>query len=240
VVIISAKMAQWLWLGASPIGKSIFMGADSWRIIGVVGDTQFLDVREQFRPTVYIVHRQFPLPPTRMIIRTKIDPAGLTAGVKARMRSLDKNLPQPNLKTMEQQYSKQLAEPRFYFLVFGFLGIVASALAAAGICGVVSYSVRYRTQELGLRVALGAKALDVLRLIILQAMKPVMIGIALGLAAAVGLTRFMSSLLYEINPVDARTFAAIGLITIVLAISSCYLSARPAIKVDPAEALRLE
>ncbi|MEP7343094.1 MAG: FtsX-like permease family protein, partial [Acidobacteriota bacterium] len=153
---------------------------------------------------------------------------------------VNKNLPAPKVQTMNERLSDVVAEPRFQTLLLGLFGLVTLVLVSAGLYGVVSYSAAQRTHEIGVRMALGAQAGDVLKLVIRQGMKLVLIGLAIGLASALALTRVMKNLLFGISTTDPTTFAMIAILLTGIALLACYLPARRATKVDPMIALRHE
>jgi ABC-type antimicrobial peptide transport system permease subunit len=173
-------------------------------------------------------------------VRSAADSRQLAAAVRNSVWSLDKDLPVADIKTMDQLLSESVARPRFRTFVFLVLGSLALILAMTGIYGVMSYLVTQRTREIGIRVALGAQRGNVLRLVIRQGMSLAVIGVVIGLAAALALARLMTSLLYDIRPTDPVTFVAITLLLLAVALAACWLPARRATKVDPLVALRSE
>lgn len=236
-LVISQTMARHLWPNESPVGERARLGNKTCEIVGVVGDIKFDDLKSDFLPVVYAPFQWQPVPDMTFVLRASSDPMSLAPAVRQRIASLDNELPVV-LKTMEQQYANELAGPRFYALVFGLLGILAISISAGGVYGVISYTVSRRTQEIGVRMALGARSSDVLRLVLGLGLIPAFIGIALGLAGAAALTRFISSLLFGIVPTDFATFASLAALMAVIALSACFLPARRAARVDPMAALR--
>jgi ABC-type antimicrobial peptide transport system permease subunit len=173
-------------------------------------------------------------------VRSSADSRQLAAAVRTSVWSLDKDLPVADMKTMDQLLSESVARPRFRTFVFLILGSLALMLAMTGIYGVMSYLVAQRTREIGIRVALGAQRGNVLRLIIRQGMSLAVIGVVIGLGAALALARLMTSLLYDIRPTDPVTLVAITLMLLAVAMAACWLPALRATKVDPLVALRSE
>ena len=238
-IVISQTMARHLWPGGSPVGTRTRLGNRTCEIVGVVEDIKFNDLKSDFLPVVYTPFQLQPVPDMTFVIRAFSDPTSLTPAVRRRIADLDNELPVV-LKTMEQQYTSELAGPRFYTLVFGLLGIVAMSIASGGVYGVISYTVNRRTQEIGVRMALGAQSRDVLRLVLGLGMTPAVIGIVLGLAGAAALTRFISSLLFGIIPTDPATFVTLAIVMALVALTACYVPARQATKVNPIQTIRWE
>jgi putative ABC transport system permease protein len=175
-----------------------------------------------------------------MTIRAKIDPPSLAGAVRNEVAALDKDLAVDDVETLEQYMADSVAQPKFNTLLLTIFAGVALILTAVGIYGVIAYSVAQRTHEIGVRVALGAQARDVFRLVVSQGMKLALIGTAFGLAGAFALTRLMKGLLYGVNSADPLTFAGAAVSLCLVALAACYLPARRATKVDPMIALRCE
>jgi putative ABC transport system permease protein len=241
VAIISETMAGAAFApGVDPIGKRINVGGQGWRtIVGVAGDARLIDLKDA-RWNVYVPYRQFPYPVSYVAIRSASDPAALMAMVRREAAALDPEQAVMSVMTMEQRVSTALARPRFNALLLNLLSALAAALAAVGIYGVISYSVAQRTREIGIRLALGAKRSDVLRLVIRQGMALAGAGVAIGLAASLALTRLMQGLLYGVSATDLLTFAGAALLLGAVAGAACWLPARRATRVDPMVALREE
>ncbi|MBA3357254.1 MAG: FtsX-like permease family protein [Pyrinomonadaceae bacterium] len=175
-----------------------------------------------------------------LVARTQSDPSGMTQAVKEQIWRVDSQLPLTKVQTMHEVAAASFAARRFNMLLLAIFAGLALVLAAVGIYGVMSYAVTQRTQEIGIRMALGAQASDVLKLIVRNGMTLTLIGTAAGLAGAFALTRLMTSMLFGVTPTDVRTFATVSLVLIVVAFLACYLPARRATKVDPLIALRYE
>jgi len=217
------------------------MGApakESFEIIGVVGDVRHRGLDRGLRQTIY--SPSLRLGYTNLVIRTTNDPVSLAAAVRREVTDIDPNQPVANIKTMERWVSESVAQPRFRTLLLGLFSGAALLLAMVGIYGVMSYAVSQRVHELGVRMALGARAGDVLRLVISQGMKLALAGVAIGLTAAFALTRLIKDLLFGVRATDPMTFATIALLLTGVALVACYLPARRATKVDPMVALRHE
>jgi putative ABC transport system permease protein len=175
-----------------------------------------------------------------IVIRTQVEPEGLAGVVREVVQDVDRAQPVTQIRTMENIVSDSVTQPRFNLTLLGVFGAIALLLSAAGIYGVTSYAVNQRTNEIGIRLAVGAKAQDVFRLMMIQGMKPAVIGLAIGLIAAIGLTRLMASLLFGVSATDPMTFGALTVILLSVALVACFFPARRAMKVDPMIALRYE
>jgi predicted permease len=248
VALVNDAFARRYWSGQPPIGKRIQMGGvrsganetPYITVIGVVKDGKYSSLSEDATPFIYFnLAQNFGLSPT-LVVRTQGDPLGSLAAVRGEVAAFDKNLPLYDVKTMRQHLGLALLPARLAGSVLGVFGLVALALAAAGIYGVMAYSVAQRTREIGVRMALGANARDVLRLVTRQGMTLVVIGMAIGLAAALALTQLLKSLLFGVSATDPVTFAVIALLLIFVALLACWIPARRATKVDPMVALRCE
>jgi putative ABC transport system permease protein len=175
-----------------------------------------------------------------VVVRTAGEPLEVVPKLRGIVTSLDRNLAIADIRPMESLISDSIALPRFTLLLFGFFSGVALTLAAVGLYGVMSYSVAQRTHEIGIRMALGARREEVLRMVVAQGVILTSLGLVLGLAGALGITRLASSLLFEVSPTDPLTFALISIVLAAVALFACYLPARRAVKVDPVVALRCE
>jgi putative ABC transport system permease protein len=176
----------------------------------------------------------------RLVIRTDVAPLSLVSTVKEVVRSLDKNVPFSQVATMEQLLAKSVAPRRLNLSLLAVFAVIALALAMAGVYGVMSYTVATRTREIGVRVALGAQAKDVLRLVVVQGVKPALAGVAIGLIASFAMTRLMTKLLYGVSATDPLTFIAVTVLLIVVALLAALVPAQRATKVDPMVALRCD
>ena len=183
---------------------------------------------------------QQPEPGMSLMIRYLNAGTGVAAAVRNEVLALDKDQPVYSIRTLDSVLSESVAAPRFRTLLLAVFAGVALILAAVGIYGVVSYAVSQRTHEIGIRMALGARAADVLRLVVKGGMTPALLGVIIGLAGAFALTRLMTTLLFGVTPTDALTFAIVSVGLIVVALFACYIPARRAAKVDPLVALRYE
>ncbi|PYV41327.1 MAG: hypothetical protein DMG06_17500, partial [Acidobacteria bacterium] len=244
VVIVNEKMAQMFWPGEDPTGKRITIWdapTRPWRtIVGVVGNTKREGLDAQSVPEMYVAYLQRPAGSMTLVVRSASNPKGLVAAVRSEVWQVDKDQPLYNVRTMEEILSSSLAARRFNMLLLGIFSLVALVLAGVGIYGVVAYSVTQRTHEIGIRMALGAQAGDVLKLVVSQGMILTIIGLAIGLVGAFGLTRLMASLLYEVGTTDPATFVGVSSLLTAVSLLASYIPARRATKVDPMVALRYE
>jgi putative ABC transport system permease protein len=243
VVIVNETMARQLWPGASPLGKRITIWRDEdfpREIVGIVGDTK-ASLDEDASPQMYVPFAQDSgWGSMSLVIRTSGDPSATSAAARSEIRSLDKGIPLFNVKTMNDVLAVSVAQPRVSMLLLSAFAAVALLLAVIGIYGVTAYYVTQRTQEIGIRMALGAQMGDVMKLVFRSGMLLAVIGVAIGLAVALVLTRLLTSLLFAVKPTDLATFATVAVCLLVTAFLACYLPARRATKVDPLVALRYE
>jgi len=236
------------WPGQDPLGKRITSGwrvgkdiqEKSFQVVGVARDGKYNSLGEEATPFIFYPHEQAYAPEVTVVVRTRTEPASLADSARAMVRSLDASLPVFNIRTLESQMGVALLPVRMAASLLGAMGTLALVLAAVGIYGVISFAVSQRTRELGVRMALGAQRRDILRLILRQGMTLTLLGCALGLAAAVGVTRFLTFLLYGISPLDPVTFIGIPLLLAGVALLACWVPARRAARVDPMVALRYE
>jgi putative ABC transport system permease protein len=246
VAVISETMARRHWPGEDPIGKRIATGRvqrpEDWtQVVGVVKDVRQFELTDDPKPQMYLPYRQRGFFDARdLVVKTEVDPQSLAATVRNAVWEIDKDQPVSNIKTMEEILVASIARQRFSMLLLAIFAGVALTLAAVGIYGVMSYSVAQRTHEIGIRMALGAQTGAVLKLAVGYGLKLVIAGVAIGLIAAVALTRVMSTLLYGVTATDPTTFTLISLLLVCVAAVASYIPARRATKVDPIIALRYE
>jgi putative ABC transport system permease protein len=240
VLLISELLASQVFPNEDPLGKRLIfvMSPQPWEIIGIVGDIRDRALETQPFPAMYLP--TYATGRTNLVIRTQGDPTSITAAVRKEVQALDRDQPVADVRTMEQWVETSVAAPRYRTLLLGLFALLALVLASTGIYGVMSYSVAQRTHEIGVRMALGARQLDVLKLVVLQGMGLVLIGVAVGLLGAFALTRVMSTLLFGVGAKDPVTFAVVATLLTLVALVACYVPARRATKVDPLVALRYE
>jgi putative ABC transport system permease protein len=239
VAIVDEELAKRFWPNGNALGGGLSWGPQGpWAtIIGIVATAQLRDLTEASKGTFYLpVYASSGT----LVVRTINDPQSLTHAIREQVFAADKNQPVYDIQTMDQRVARSLDERRFAMLLLGIFSGFALMLAAIGLYGVLAFAVSQRTREIGIRMALGAQAADVLRQVMRQGMILVSIGVATGLAAALVLTRVMSSLLYGVSATDPITFAAISLLLLGVALGACFVPARRATKVDPMVALRYE
>ena len=244
VALISESLAHDRWPHEDPIGHTIEFGNMDGdlrllTIVGIVGDTHEYGLDEPPRPTVYVNLFQRPRAEMTVTMLSDADTRLVSSTARGILRDLNPEIP-AKFQTFQQVYSASLGSRKFNVILIGFFGVTALLLAAAGVFGVMAYSVSRRTREFGVRVALGATSSDVLRMVLRQGVRTILIGVAIGIVGSFALTRAVSSLLFGVTATDPLTFAGVTLLLIAVALLACYIPARRATKVDPMVALRDE
>ena len=244
VVVINDALARRYFPSENPLGKSLVIAMTDLdvptEIIGIVGNVKFSDFATDARPTTYWPHPQLAYSAMTLTVRTTSGPAAFAPLVEREVRALDKDQPVADVRTMDQWVARTLSQARFSSTLLTIFAGLALTLAAIGIYGVMSYSVSQRTSEIGIRLALGAEAGDILGMIVGHAIRLVAIGLALGVALALALSRTLTSLLYETTGTDPVTFAAVVSVLGAVAIAASYFPARRASRIPPVEALRAQ
>ena len=245
VAIVNESLARLVWPGEDPVGKRLKPGDGTdtapWiTVVGVVKDLRRGDVKRPIRGEVYACALQQTPRSQTLVFRAAGDPAGVMPSIRRELQSIDPQLPLFRVTTLEAQLSDTLSQPRFQATVLAGFALIALLLAAIGIYGVTSHAVSQRTQEVGIRMAMGAARRDVRLLILRQHVTPALIGITVGLAGAIALSRFLASLLYGVRPVDPATYAIVAVSLIAVAIAACWVPANRAMRVDPLVALRAD
>jgi putative ABC transport system permease protein len=240
VAIVNEAVVRRYWPNDNSIGKRIWLGQrpQPVEVVGVFGDLKNVTLGDEASPEVILPFPQLPWPLLNLSVRTAGDPHSLITAIRRQISLVDKDLPLTEVQTMEELVGSASAQPRFTMLLLAVFSVTALILAIVGIYGVIAYSVAQRTQELGIRMALGAGQSDVLRLVVGHGLALTLTGIAIGLAGALALTRLMSSLLYETSAMDPIAFAVSALLFTVVALLASYLPARRATRIDPTHALR--
>jgi predicted permease len=247
-VVVNRAMARECWAGEDPVGKRINFFNDhptdkDWTtVVGVVGDVKDTPEKAAAEPAFWWPQAQAPFgfPNITIAVRTSGDPATLGTAVQRAVHETDPTLAVADIKLLDQIADASVATPRFTLFLVGLFAALAITLAAVGTYGVISYSVSQRTHEFGMRLALGANAADVLRLVLGQGMRLAFLGVGIGFVAALALARVLRTLLYEVSAADPLTFAVVPLLALIIAVFACWIPARRATNADPAIALRTE
>ena len=240
VVILDQSLARALFPGQDAIGRRI-MDDGTWQtVVGVVADTRHLGLSERVVPELFSSYMQEPSGFMDIVVRTSSDPVSYVPALRNAVMAVDKNQPLDDVKTMEQRLAESLSDRRERLLLLGTFAILAVLIAGCGVYGVTAYTVTQRTHEIGVRVALGARREDIMRMMIVQGMRVILLGIGLGLAGAFALSRTLATFLYRTAPTDPLTYAAVSLLLGAIACVAVYIPARRATKIDPMIALRYE
>ncbi|HLZ51103.1 MAG TPA: ABC transporter permease [Candidatus Acidoferrum sp.] len=248
VVIMNQAFVDQYLKGVNPLGQKAVIYMKSLKesentpseIIGVVGDVRQMALNTPAEPTVYWPHPELVMSAMTVVVRTANDPLSLISGVRNELGQMDPEQPMASIATMDELLSGSLSRSRFTMLVLGLFAGLALVLASVGIYGVIAYGVAQRTQEFGIRIALGARRRDVLRLVLGQGTRLTLLGIGLGIIASLLVARLLATFLYGVSPTDPFTFGAVALLLAFVALVACYIPARRATRVDPMVALRYE
>jgi putative ABC transport system permease protein len=245
VVVINESLAKRVWPGEDPVGKRLRQGwsdtkSDWLEVVGVVGDVKFEGLTAETPMQVYLPLPQQPIRSVAILVRTAAPPGTITPALESIVASLDKNLPLYSVRTMDQVLESSVARQRMSMVVFSVFAVVALVLASIGLYGVVAHGVTERTHEIGVRMALGADRRHVIALVVRQGLSMALLGTAVGVAAALALSRTIQSLLFGVAPTDPTTFAAVIAMLLGVAAIACYVPAWRATHVDPTQALRTE
>ena len=242
VAIVNQALVSRFWPNENPIGKRIWLGRqpNSTEVVGVLGDVKNLNLASEAQPEILLPFPELPWASLQLCLRTSTDPHGLISAVRHQLSVIDKDQPVTNVRTMEELLESARDQPRLTMFLLGIFSATALVLAIVGIYGVISYSVVQRTQELGIRMALGAARGDILKLVVGHGLALALAGILTGLLASFALTRVMSSLLYQVSATDPISFSASAALFILVATIASYVPARRATRIDPTDALRSE
>jgi putative ABC transport system permease protein len=246
VAIVNETLVRQYLSDGDPIGKRLHVNAGQtpdrldYEVVGVVGDIKLSALDTEVRPTVYVPHTQLAMGVMTFVARTTMDPLSLVRGVGDEVHAVDPQLPLAGVQTMDQVVDSTLARPRIVTVLLASFAVMALALAAVGVYGVMAYSVAQRTQEIGVRMALGATPESLFELILGQALRLVGVGVVAGLAVAAAVTRVLSTMLYETTPLDPATFAVTAIVLTVVATLASFIPARRGTRITPVEALRAE
>jgi putative ABC transport system permease protein len=237
-VMVNQAFAKRYFDKANPLGRHLYLGKEPRAIVGVVADIRDLQLSRKAQATIYVPFDRQPTPFVDLALRTTAEPRFLLNAVRAELRAIDPNQPLGKVSTMEDVLSDAVAKPRWYAILIGCFASLALLLAAVGIYGVVAYAVSRRTHEIGIRMAIGAQTRDVLRMVLLRAMAPPLVGVAIGLPLAAAVCKVLASFLYEVKPLDVGTYCVVALLVPVVSLMAAYLPARRATEIDPIAALR--
>lgn len=250
VVIVNEAFARRYFPNEPALGQRLRISApprlwnnqrlSSFEIVGIARDVKAAGLNAGAEPAYYVPSTQAPLQDMTILVRTQGDPTTLVSALRSSVWAIDPNQPVSNVNTLEKLVAESIAQPRLNMMLMGLFGVLALLLAAVGIYGLLSYAVTQRTQEIGIRMALGAQVSDVLSMVLRQGMTLAVVGIGLGLVGALALTRLMRGLLFGVGPTDATTFILVSGVLIAVGLVACYLPARRAARVDPLVALRYE
>jgi putative ABC transport system permease protein len=245
---VNETFAKRYFSNEDPIGKRIKeLGVNQdpgdpkqYEIVGVVGDVHHNSLTRSATPELYLPHHQNSWPWGNFLARTTNDPATLTYSFTETIRATDKSVPVTKIRPLKDAISATLSQPRFYTLLFALFGVTGLLLTVVGIYSVVSYTVSHHTREIGIRMALGAKGTDVLKLIVGKGLALMLIGIGIGLVGALGVTRVMQSLLFGVSTTDWVTFTGVAMFLMLVGLIATAIPARRATRIDPLVALRYE
>jgi putative ABC transport system permease protein len=245
VAVINETLARMTWPGEDPVGRRLRPGDGTsqapWQtVIGVIRDAHRAEVTRAIRPEIYGSTLQITPRTQTLFVKTAGVPEAIVPAVRRELQAIDPQLPLFRVTTLEREIGVTLAQPRFQAVLLAVFAGIALLLATIGIYGVTSHAVGQRTQEVGIRMAMGAARRDVLRLMLLQHLRPAVIGLAIGLAGAVALSRFLQSLLFGVDATDPATFSLVSLVLLLVAAGACLIPARRATRVDPVVALRMD
>jgi putative ABC transport system permease protein len=247
VALVNARIARDLFPGQNPVGKRFMSGRPDWArkpewitIVGVVDDTRMYGLANPSRLEIYRPLAQVAPDEMDLIVKSRIDPTSLTSSIRSVLASIDRNQPITSISTMDQLVQDSVGSRRLTLILLDVFSALALVLAGIGIYGVISYSVAQRTQEIGIRMALGAARPDIMKMILLQGARIAAAGLIIGTIAAFALTRYMQKLLFSVSPEDPATFALVAVVLTFVALLACYIPARRTLRVDPITALRYE
>jgi len=242
VIVVTESFARKFFPGQEAIGQTLVVDvgmrfAQSVTVVGVVSDTR-MRLDKEPRPQLYKLSSQFPTPMTYLVARTRANPGALAAAMRDAVFSMNRNQPVGVIRTMDDIWAGYAVAPRFYLALLGSFALLAVTLATVGVYGALSQTVSRRTREIGIRMALGARGLDVRRMVLRQGAALALVGVAVGIGGALALTRLMKGLLFDVSATDPLTFIAVAALLVVVTLSACYLPARRATRVDPMVTLR--
>jgi putative ABC transport system permease protein len=238
-VIVNDTMAKRYWPGASPLGTRVALPGGAWReVVGIVRDVRHWGLDQPVNPELYFPMPQLPYSSMTFAVASNTNPAALAAPLREALRTIDPDLPLSNVRTMEEVVARSVTARRAGMSVIGAFGVIALLLAAAGIYGVMSHLVAQRTSEIGVRMTMGARPRDILRMVLREGLSQALLGLSIGLFAGVLVMRTFRAALYEVSPTDPITLAAVTVVLGLTAVVACVVPARRAMLVDPVTAVR--
>ena len=241
VLIVNQSMAERLWPGQNPLGQIAMNGPEEWQVVGVVGNVRHGALEQEGGMEMYFpMTQEHDWGSMDLVVRARLPMASLVPSIRAGLKSVDSDLPTSDFQTLDQLVDRSVSPRRFVTFLLGGFSVLALVLASLGIYGVVSYSVNQRINEIGIRIALGARPAAVLRLAIARGVRMTLLGLAIGLGAALTLARVVSSLLFGVTAADPITFGTIAVLLSAVALAACYIPARRATRFDPIQALRCD
>jgi len=238
VLVVNQAAARRYWPGADPVGETATVEGITFTVVGVVGDVRNEGLAREPQPTVYFSYGIAPRASTQLFIRTTGDPASVASAVRQAVHDADPLQPVADVRPLQTAMAETVAQPRFFTLLLAIFSSVAVFLAALGLYGVVAYSVTRRTTEIGIRMALGARARDVVQMVVRDSVWPTALGILAGALGALLLARLMASMLYEVRPADPATYVGAAFFLALVAVLASWLPARRAAHIEPTQALR--
>jgi predicted permease len=242
VVIVNQQMAETLWPGESAVGKRISIGdsRDLWEVVGVVKTGKYRTLAEDPKPFFYYAMGQRRPAPMAMVVRASVDPRSLAGAIRSEVQGIDRRVPLSGVKTMDEHKTYALWAPNMAASFSVAFAVVAILLSAVGLYSVMAYVVSQRTREVGIRMALGAQARDVVGMIFRQGIVQLAVGMTLGLALAFGVARLLSAILFQVEPRDPVIFSGVAAVLVAVGMLACLVPARRATLVDPLVALRAD
>jgi predicted permease len=240
VALVSEAAVARYWADSDPLGARVLVNGDSLEVVGVVADVHYETLEEEPAPQVYLTVAQSPRRSAYLILRTSMEPTSLVPALRASVRELDADLPLMDVRTLDERVADITSRPRFGTSLVAVFGVIGLILAAIGIYGVVAFGVAQQTHEIGIRVAIGAERVDVLKMVVGRGMSLALLGVALGLGLVFALGRVLSSVLYGVEPSDPLTIVGTAILLTGVATLASYLPARRAVAVDPLDALRAD
>jgi putative ABC transport system permease protein len=239
VVMVNRAIAIRYWLNQDPIGKLVWVGGlPPARVVGVLGDIRNESLAEAAKPEIFMPYPQLPSATIYFSLRSSLDAGSVAAALRAQIAAINPSQPVNDIQSMDARLESSSTQTRSMMLLIGVFSATALILAVVGIYGVIAYSVAQRTQELGIRIALGASDADILMLVVGNGLRLAAMGILIGVAASFGLTRLMASLLYKTSATDLLTFAGSALVFAAVAALASYVPARRAMRINPTDAMR--